>query len=93
VEFEREAVGPQIVRLLEEFSALSGARIVDQHVAAFETLIHFGEHLLAGGKLAQVAGNGHRLRPAASCDRFRALGEVGRARCRQHGLRALTREG
>ena len=93
VELEREAVGPGLVRLLEEFSAFGRAGIVDQHVAALEALVHLGEHLLAAGKRAQIAGNRHRRRPARRGDRLRAFGEIGRVRRRQHGLRALAREG
>ena len=84
VKLQREAVGPGLVRQLEEFAALGRAGIVDQHVAALEPLVDRGEHLLAAGQRAQVAGNGHRRRPAGGGDRLRAFGEIGRAGRRQH---------
>ena len=92
MKLEREAVGPGLVRLLEELAALGGAGTIDQHVAALEALIDACEHLLAGGNLAQIAGDGHRLGAARSGDHFRRFGEIGRARCRQNGLRALARK-
>ena len=86
-------------RSLEEAVALLGehkeARLLaggQSLIATLEALIDLGEDLLAGRQRAQVAGNGHRLWPyrGDGLGTFRKIGRIG---CRQHRLRALTREG
>src|SRR5665213_2658762 len=91
MEFERVAVGPLLVRLLEKIAAFGRARAVDQRIATLEALIDLGEDLLAGRQRAQVSGNGHWLRPYRG-DGLGTFHEIGRIGCRQHRLRALTRE-
>ena len=93
VKFQRKAVGPGVVRLFKKLAALGGAGIVDQYVAALEAIIDLGEDLLAALKRAQVAGDRHRRRGTRAGNRLRRFGEVRRIRRRQHGLRALAREG
>ncbi len=92
VELEREAVGPGVVRLIEKLAAFGRAGIIDQHVAALEALVDLGEDLLTGRERAQVAGNGHRLRPASAGDRLGPFDEICRIGRRQHALRTLARE-
>ena len=93
-EFKRKAVDPGLVRQVEEFAALGGAGIVDQHVAALEALTHLGEQRCSQPASvrrspATVSGAG----AAGGRDRLGAVGEIGRAGRRQHGLRALARKG
>ena len=92
-ELEREAVGPCLVGKRQEIAAARRARIVDEHVAAAEARVDLGMDLLAALERTQIGGDRHRRRPAGRGDDFRAFGQIGRVRCRQHRLRALAREG
>jgi len=76
VEFQRKAVGPQGIRLLEKIATEGRSGTVDQNVATFEVLVDSGEDLLAGFQRAQIAGDRHRLRATSRSDRVSALGEI-----------------
>ena len=88
---EREAVEERLVGQFQEIAGAGAPGVVHEDVAAAEFLFHLGGELLAVGKLAQVAGDGKRLKPHLR-DHLRGGGKiVGRGR-RDHGLRALARE-
>src|SRR6516225_1574671 len=61
-ELQREALEPDRVGQIQERARARRARIVDEHVATLEALVDALEQLLARLELAQIAGDGERLR-------------------------------
>ena len=61
-EFQRKAVEPRIVGQFDKISATRRAGIVDQHVAALETLADARKQPLAILDFRQIAVDGQRLR-------------------------------
>ena len=92
VEFQREAVGPGVVRLIEKLAAFGGAGIVDQHVATLEALADLRKHLLATGKRAQVAGNVIGSGPPAAATALAPSARLAAFDAASTHLRALARK-
>src|SRR5262249_34435797 len=90
--FEREAIEEGLIRQVEEIAGAGAPRIVDENVAAPETVLDAGKHLLAAGKRTQVADDGERLWPDRG-DRLGGGGEIVRRGGGEHALGSLTRKG
>src|SRR3989454_5671747 len=74
-ELQREAVEPDRIGQVQERARARRARVVDEHVATMEALVDALEQLLARLELAQIAGDGERLRPLRR-DRLGGGGEI-----------------
>src|SRR5262244_3396397 len=90
-ELQREAVEPDRIGQLQERARARRARIVDEHIATLEAFVDAAEQLLARLELAQIAGDGERLRPLRR-DRLGGGGEILLGGGGEHGLRTLARE-
>src|SRR5262249_4068659 len=90
-EFQREAVQPDRIGQFQERARAGRARVVDEHVTTLEAFVHAAEQLFARLELAQIAGDGERLRPLRR-DRLGGGGEILLGGGGEHGLRTLARE-